>query len=223
MVEATLTRYRSRHNLLAGLRGLGWLVVAVPTWYVSWWVMWFIAQILLIVPREIWRWSPPGWLFTTAAWLGVGLLAVEGFRHGKEFFALEDYQESLFYRSSAVLQGNGGPPSLGSSRLNPLGRAFVISQLLLVAPRSTVRALSAFRSLVGMNNEVSSVAANIIRDLARDNQWTTVNRFRDSAAALGPLHKLNILHQHVVDGIIEVRLNRDFLTDWLRPEKPGTE
>lgn len=222
-IEDALKRYRGQHNLLVGLRGLGWLVVAVPTWYISWWVMWFIVQILLILPREIWRWSPPRWVFPAGAWFGVALLAVEGLRHGKELFALQDYQESLFYRSSGVLQGDDRAPSYGSWRLNPLGRAFIISQMLLVAPRSTVRAVRAFRSLVSMNEDVSAAAERVIAELAQDNQWTSANRFRDSAAALGPLHKLDILNQHVLDGIIEVRLNRDFVADWLQAKKSGTD
>ena len=211
-VETALSRHRNRHNLLAGLRGVAWLVVAALSWVISWHALWWLFAVPTYMLGRIWRWSPSARMCSIAAWVGIVLLAVEGVRYSKRLFDIEEYAKSAYYKIFTV----GSDEHIGSLFLgNPFGAPYLVSQALFIAPRSTVKSLFAFKSIILMNDLVLDAAHHIINDLAAQNRWTTAQRYREHAHALGPLEKLGILQHQVTAGVVEVRLDRDFLTEQL--------
>jgi len=213
-VEAALSRRRNTHNLLTGLRGLAWLVVAAVSWVISWHALWWLFAVPTYMLGQLWRWSPSARMCDIAAWVGIVLLAVEGIRYSKRLFDIEEYARSAYYKAFTI--GSAEPMPTGNALVgNPLGVPYLISQALFIAPRSSVKSLFAFKSIILMNDSVVEAAHHVINDLARNNRWTTVQRYREHAHALAPLEKLNILQHHLTAGVVEVRLDRDFLNEQL--------
>jgi len=216
MDESALERYRRRHNQIAWLKAIGWSALAVPMWCISWGLMWLGFVMLMGLWGDVWHGYPSWAMCRWAAWIGVGLLAVEGFRYHRKLFSLEEYRQSWYW--GVYAQGENAP-FVPVIRGNPLAVPYGVSQFLFIAPRSVVNAIRAVRSVVKLNEEASGPAAAIGGDLAGKAGWSRAETLRTFAAGVQPLAKLGILHHRVKDGVVEVQLDRDFVTGWV--ERPS--
>ena len=209
MSQFSLVGFQHKHNTIVLAKGLGWLVLAGVTWVVSYGLAWGLFAIPLWLWGSIWNWSPSWTMCRYAAWIGVALLAIEGIRYSKKLFDTEAYARSLYYRIYTL--GFDKPPLVVSPLLgNPLAAPYIVTQILLIAPRATVRTVAAFRSLVFMNSETARHAAAIVAELLRSRFWTPAVSFKEHAAALYPLHKMKILWQKLENDELQIKLDPEF-------------
>ena len=205
-----LRGYQRRHNVLSILKGIGWLTVAVVTWYVSYWVIWCLVAVLCYQFGSIWNWTPSAGLLRSAAWIGIALLAFEGIRFGKKLLERETYAKTAYYDVQQVLGGSPVGIMLGRRGMNPMAYIYLISEFLLFAPRATMRAFFAFITYVSLRDDVIEHAEAIIRDLQRSREWTSPLVYAEHKQALYPLHKLGIIWEDVKDGELRIKLHPNF-------------
>lgn len=198
-----------RHNQLAILRGLGWLVLAVVTWFLSWELLFLLFAVLTFLWGQVWDWTPSWRLCTYAAWIGTVMVAVDGGLYAKKLFDVEEYDRSLYYRFS-------GSPAIRAVTGNPMGIAYVLTQILFVAPRSTVRAFQAFRSLIFLAGDRQERMVRLVGELGRRRTWVPASTLAD-AGSLCDLHRLGILWNRVKDGSVDVRLDPAFVNTYFGP------
>jgi len=132
MTEVDLKRYQARHNLLAVLKGIGWLLAAAVAWFVSYWVMWFIVGLLCVQFGSIWNWMPSGRLVRNAAWIGMGILALEGLRFGRRLLKREIFARTVYYQFEKAVRS--GPNVVAYMAADLGGIAYVVSESLLAVP-----------------------------------------------------------------------------------------
>ena len=97
------------------------------------------------------------------------VLAIDGVRYRKPLFDLQEYTRSGYYNNFITQTETGRAMSWHYG--NPLGIAYLISQALFLAPRSTVHAVKAFRSLVPTDETTVAEAAQVLRELKTQREW----------------------------------------------------
>ena len=214
MSNLNLGGWQRRHNTVMFLKGIGWLLVAAVTWYLSYWVMWWIVAVLCVQFGSLWNWTPSAELLRNAAWIGIAILAFEGLRFGKELLDREGYAKSAYYDVHQVM---GSPrPTF----VNPVGQVvglmYLISEFLLAAPRATMRAFFAFNAQSFLRRDVIPHAEAIVDDLDRRGVWTPPVFYADHKQALYPLHKLGVIWEQVKEEQLLIKLHPNFVDNWLR-------
>ena len=194
-------RIRRKHNLIQFAKGTGLGVASVALWYVSFWVFKFV----FLVP--MWMFGlKPSWKTGTIVAVGCMLvLAIEGVRYGKQVFDAQAYAESLY---GAGLTGTLQEGILGRMVGRPLGVAYVISQILLSAPRTAVLSIKAFRSVVFMNEEERALAEAAIGDLAHKNRWVPLDTCGEYAPVLLKLKAMEVVWDRFENDVGEIRISR---------------
>ncbi len=205
MEEADLARIVTRHNALAAAKALAWLVVAAAAWFASWWAIW----LLFFVPTTLWGLWPSLETCSYVAWGGLALLAVEGVFYGRKLFDLEGYNRSLYFR---IYSGGEEKIPIRTGRYsgNPLGMAYLVSQMLFIAPRATVNVARSLRSLVFMDADARRQAEAALKILSPSKGWVSSKELTWVGLGLYPLHKLRLIETRVTDaGDILIRLDRE--------------
>jgi hypothetical protein len=209
MIGFDLNRYVRRHNVTAVLKGAGWLTLSAVCWWLSWWLMYGIVGLLCYEFGSLWNWTPSGGLVANAAWVGTGILALEGMRYGTRLLKREVFAKTAY---SDVQRSMNASPAIGVyGGANPGAYMYFVTEFLLAAPRTTIRAILAFRSVVSMGDQVIPHAQAVIAQLASVKEWTPPAVFAEHAAALYPLHKLGILWEQVKDGVLTIKLHPNFV------------
>jgi len=216
MREIDLKQYESRHNTKAAGLGVMWLAAAAVMWYISYCIMWWLVAIPCRQFGSMWNWTPTERFVNVAAWIGIAILTLEGLRYGKRLFERDSYAKSWYYEAYTAVNPSGSMSrfqgyAFGWVRGNPLSVAWVISEVMLSAPRSTIRAILAFRSLVHMNEEVRTHARAVLLDLARRNDWMPPLMYKEHAQALWPLSKLKTIYERVKDDMLQIRIDPGML------------
>jgi hypothetical protein len=216
MLEIDLKEWESRHNMKAAGLGVMWLVAAAALWYISYWIMWWLVAIPCYQFGSIWNWTPTARFVNVAAWIGIAILVFEGIRYGKRLFDREHYAKSWYYEVYTAVNPSGSAArfqgyAFGWIRGNPLSVAYVISEVMLSAPRSTIKAILAFRSMVHMNEEVRRHGQAILADLAARNDWMPPEMYREHAQALYPLSRLKAIYERVKDDALQIRIDPGML------------
>jgi hypothetical protein len=161
-VEKLKTKVR-RHNMLQIGLGSALLVLAAALWFgvfiAARYVFYFIAASVGF--RGMWEPS----FFVAAEF--TALVAYEGIRKSHSAFDLMEYTNSDFnWREGGGLQG-----SMDLWNPDPLADAWIATQLLFLAPRTTVASIQSLRSVIRTSSEVIEEAASIFAALKADRRW----------------------------------------------------
>jgi hypothetical protein len=127
-------------------------------------------------------------------------LAVEGLRRAGGVFDLLDFADSWFNVTDHGPHWGASP-----GYPDPFANAWVLLQLLFLAPRTTVLSVSALRSIVETNAEVIEQAAFILTKLEAERHWTPPSAFGDCARAVRVLGRLHLIWVEVRDGEMQIR------------------
>lgn len=175
-----------RNNLLQISLGATLAVLAPALWIGSFWA----ARYLFYLPASrlgfqgMWDASLyVGWGFTA-------LLAFEGLRNSHPLFDLKEYAESDFnWREKGNVPGT---IAIGYG-YDPMADAWLVTQLLFLAPRTTVLAVQALRSVIRASPGVIDRAAAIFNDLRADHRWHAARDFGDCGPAIRLLSRLRLI------------------------------
>ncbi len=139
----------------------------------------------------------------------MAILAIDGIRHGKQVFDLTGFARSFFYHG---LTGSESERNLRLSAAwfwgvpDVLGMSYVVSQVLLAAPRSLVHAGRAFASLVPAGEHELRSTAEVLARLAQERTWAPLDRYRADGEQLHYLSRVGLLWSRVEHGTAEIRI-----------------
>jgi hypothetical protein len=200
MCPSELQHLMVRHNMaktaVAVTLGIGGLVF----WWLSFWLwrMLFLLLAFLLGYFNFWDTS-----FYVAAGATL-LLAIEGVRFRREMVGLKDFHKSIYYDN--LLSGTPTGTAMNFYAGNPLGIAFIVSQVLFCAPRTTVQAIENLRGLVRAKPATIEAAAAIHNRLSEDRRWMPIATFPNSGAALCLLDRLSLIWTESKDDEVLVRI-----------------
>jgi hypothetical protein len=143
------------------------------------------------------------WSFDFAC-VATALLAVEGFRYHRRVFDLIAYHESAYYRG-ALLETDTGH-ALNAYYGNPAGMAYLVSQTLFSAPRSTVLAIKSFRALERVSPALAEDAAVIYNALYAQRGWMPASELPHRGRPLALLDKLKLIWTEIDANGCRVRI-----------------
>ena len=184
--------------------GFVWVAVAAVTWWISYWVIYWLFTLPAVMLGSMWNWSPSAAARHGAAVVGCAVLVVEGVRFGKRLFDIESYSRSLYNEAWQV--GKRGLPFVSLQLGNPAGAAWIISQFLLVAPRSTVRSVTSFRSIVRLDADAVARAEQAVARLRGRKGWVFATDFGADPEAFAALDRLKVIRSKVENGCVMIRL-----------------
>jgi hypothetical protein len=217
MTTAALERLIRRHNaacLAAGIAlGIGGLVF----WWLSFWIFrWlFLVLTYLLGYHSLWNAS-----FYVAAGATL-LLLVEGVRYRRDVVDLKDYQTSIYFDN--VLKGRSLGWDMNFHDANPLGIAYIISQTIFCAPRTTVQAIEWLRGFTPCQPSVVETAVRIYNLLDNEDGWMPVSAFPEGGAALCLLDRLRLIWTDCKDDVVTVRIPPASRPLTRPPQRKGAE
>ncbi|MFO7955550.1 MAG: hypothetical protein R6X33_00420 [Candidatus Brocadiia bacterium] len=187
----TVAEIQRKRNIKQVLAGVGFGLLAGLMWFISFGVITW----LFLVPCSLFGYRPPAVVRGLVVWGCMGLLAFEGVRYGRELFDTGTVPDTALSRNAL------------SGRF--VGCAWLVSQTLFAAPRCTVRAVDAFRSLVFLGQEERAAANQILADLAQSSEWRPAGRYDGREAGLTALNRLGLLRMRHTGRGVEVKLPPD--------------
>jgi hypothetical protein len=87
-----------------------------------------------------------------------------------------------------------------------MGIAYLVSQILFCAPRTTVQAIENLRGLVRAEPATIEAAATIHNRLSEERRWMPIATFPDSGAALCLLDQLSLIWTECKSDEVLVRI-----------------
>jgi hypothetical protein len=198
MTAAEITRRVKFHNAMQWFLCIG----MVPLSLVLWWISWWFFRLAIYLPLELFyegAWTASFFL----AWPCLIPLAVDGIRHARPLFDMEEYMKSDFF-NNFVSQSESGS-AMNAYFGDPIEIAFLISQVLYCAPRAMVLALQAWRSFLPDSETSATDASRILAELRTSRKWIPAHNYRQSGAALMVLNDLELIWTEVRDGQVELR------------------
>lgn len=199
MLETDLRSRVFRHNAIQTIAGVLLIPTSIALWIGSFWLVRFVSAFLLDAAGLD---GDTISVYVASAFMVV--LAVEGVRFSAPLFDLKQYATSELFHDNFIAQSSGGR-ILNARYANPLGVAFLVSQALFCAPRSSVEAVNAFRALIPSNADTIAEAARILARLKQERQWLSASEYADSRAALMLLQKLRLMWTENSDGKLFIR------------------
>ncbi len=186
------------HNAVRIAMGVILGIGSLALWVASFW----IVRIMVAIP--LFALGFAGWRIGFYAALAfLPLLAVEGVRYGKPLFDLHEYTKSAYY-DNFIMQSQSGW-ALHWYAGSPLGIAYLVSQALFCAPRTSVHAVRAFRSLVPRDEATVAEAARILTELSERREWVPASRYSHCGAALMLLDRLKSIWVDIESGETQIR------------------
>lgn len=190
------------HNRFQLLLALLFVILGTALWFVSYW----ISKFLLFMPLS---WFEATRHIELATWGFMALLAFEGFRYSRELFDLEAMAKAHFngdFSSTREADNLRAAAWLHYGVPDPFRVGKVVSDLLLAAPRLTLKAWACLRSLVKLGPIEAERAETLFYDLARERGWVDMTPYLDHGEELRTLHKMKLLWSRIQDDVPEVRV-----------------
>ncbi len=206
MTEDKLRQMVGRKNTFNLVLGILLLPGSLLLWFISFWIfrgLFFIS--LYWLGKMFWPRLDAASASCYIAVFCMIVLAVEGLRYSRQLFDLREFSQSSFGSSSLSTTSSGrivNAVILG----NPLGKAYVISQFLYMAPETTLQAVKALRSRLPCDAETIRQATDIFNQLHHDRQWVARDFYLDRAAAVLLLERLRLIWTSDKNGFHEVRI-----------------
>jgi hypothetical protein len=199
MDQAELQRILWRHNALYLISGILLIPVAVALWLASFWVF----RMLFYIPFS-YTGNPRAW--DISFWVAVAailLLVYEGRRYTRPLFDLMDYSQSV-YANNPITDSDFGTWNARSG--GPIVWAYVISQFLFCAPRSSAIAVQSLRAVIRATPATLTRASEILTQLSQQRHWFAVSDLPNAGAALHVLDQLGLIWTRVENGEAQVRI-----------------
>jgi hypothetical protein len=200
MTTSLLDRLIWRHNAACLAAGIALAVGGLAFWFLSFWIFrWlFLTLSFLLGYRGLWNAS-----FYVAAGATL-LLLVEGVRYRRDVVGLKDYRNSIY--GDNLLTDTTTGSAINVYEGNPLGIAYLISQTLFCAPRTTVQAIEWLGGLTRAGPAIVETATRIYNRLDEEDVWMPVSTFPGSGAALCVLDRLRLIWTDCKDDVVSVRI-----------------
>jgi hypothetical protein len=203
MTAERLTHLVRRHNAIQYCVGVLGLCGSAVLWFASFWVfrLMTLAWVSLLRTAEILRRDFDGSSISFFIAIGCTLvLAIEGLRRSLPVFDLIEFHDSAYFsRHTSINSGSGRGLS------DAFAGAWLLSQFLFSAPRATIIAVGALRSVVSTNREIVEQAALVLTKLEEDRRWTAPTDFGDCAQAVQLLHRLNLIWVETDENEFKIR------------------
>ena len=165
------------HNGTARAKGLAFIAIAPVCWYISYWLVWFLA----FWPLQNFGVGSSRSIAHIIAWIGMGLLVIEFIRYGGPSLRIEDVGA---WRATGTYGGYEMAKSVG--------QIYMIAQILFCAPRSVIHAVKAFRSVVKSDDMLIEKADAVIQVIIDNNQWVDIGKVGDDDC-LDMLHTIKLI------------------------------
>jgi hypothetical protein len=200
MNAASLERLIWRHNAACLAVGIALAVGGLVFWWFSFWIFrWlFLTLTFLLGYRDLWNAS-----FYVAAGATL-LLLVEGVRYRRDVVGLKDYRNSIYGENPLTHTTTGSAINVYEG--NPLGIAYLVSQTLFCAPRTTIQAIEWLRDFTPCRPAIVETAARIYNRLDEEDAWMPASTFPGSGAALCLLDRLRLIWTDCKDDAVTVRI-----------------
>lgn len=191
------------HNRKQKLLRAMFAVVAVPLWALSY------VLVLTLVTIPVTFLGGGRQAILVISWVMMAILAVEGIRYGKQLFDAERFARSFFgglsvseggLNFSRAMQHFHGVP-------NPFALGFMVSQVLLCAPRSLVNAWKAHRSIIGADGNALEEAQRLFDSLLSKRDWIPLEHHELDGEELLILRTLGVLWSRSEAGSDEIRIS----------------
>lgn len=203
MDELELTQLLKKHNRNNFLWGVLSAAVSLIFWCVAYAVAALFVFLILIFVFH----TKTNRILVHGISLGVMLLLlIEGIRCREDLFDIDNARYS-FYTSIDTALGGLDFSRYRCRSCNIFRGGYIISQILLCAPRSTLAAWSFFRGMISVNPNYLRVALECFYTLGRENDWMKVSDFGDRSWALKYLDAADLLWFHMEKDQVQVKID----------------
>jgi len=175
-----------RHNALQFGLGLALMALAPVLWIGSFW----LARYLFYLPASRFGFQGMWPVSLYVAWGFTVLLAFEGLRNSRPLFDLIEFHQSDFnWRYDDSKAGL----LMRDPRNNPLSGPWLATQLLFLAPRTTVLAIQTLRTVIRTSPAAIDQAVAIFNELKAAHRWRPAREFGDCGPAILLLSRLRLI------------------------------
>lgn len=189
MSPEKLKRQIRRHNAIQLAAGALGLLAALLLWWCSYWIFRWATYLWIYLLRsvEIVDARFDGWELSSYIAFGcILILAIEGLRRAKPVFSLTEFHESGYF---------GAPihDPLTAIWSPSFAHAWMLTQFLFSAPRVTMVAIVALRSIIRADKAAVEQATWLFDELERNRRWMSPAAFGDCAPSLRLLLQLHLI------------------------------
>ncbi len=188
-----------RHNMLQRCLGIALCIVAPVLWVGSFWIARWLFYLPFSLTKFEGMWGPSLYV----AWAFIALLAVEGWHGSQTLFELSDYTQSDF--NWYERDDNSIASTYARYRGDPMLYAWIVTQLVRLAPQTTLFAIQSLRSTIRPTPEAVEAAVSIFNVLKADRHWHAAEDFGDCGPALRLLIRLGLIWTNAGSNGLEIR------------------
>jgi hypothetical protein len=203
MSEEILRRRIHRHNALEMLKATVLFPGAAVLWFLSFWLF----RALIYIPLAAFGFDAWGFSFF-AAWVGLAILAWEGFQFNVPTIDLEDLDD-ISFGNGLLGQALSLPFAMGTARRthgDVMTCAIVVAQFVFAAPRATRQAFESLQSRIHAEPAAIAQAVEVFRKLDLERHWLPAADFPGFGGGLFLLDRLDMVWTKLEDGAQLVRI-----------------
>lgn len=192
-----------KNNVQQTIFGVAMVAGSVILWPLSYWIFYFLFHFFLVLLGV----GNSGTISCCLAWGGIILLVVEGYRYYRAGVDFHDSSRSEYAQNATGGIGSGQTASLAMFGVsNPMGLAFIVSQMLFCAPTMTISAVRAFKSYIRTTPDSFEQAAGVYSNLARHRKWIPASEYRQNMAGVMLLDRLKMIWKESKEGTMQLRI-----------------
>ncbi|HEX3998008.1 MAG TPA: hypothetical protein VHX65_05605 [Pirellulales bacterium] len=197
MTSEKLRAKLSRHNRLQIAIGSALCAAAPVLWVGSFWIGRYLFYLPFSIAGVQGMWGPSCYV----AWAFTAILAFEGLRSSGPLFELDDFAQSGFSEYESPFTSTADTRLVGAT----LVEAWVVTQTLFLAPRTTVFAIRTLQSVTRASDATIEQAAAIFTALGTNRRWHAARDFGDCGPAIRFLSRLRLIWMQGGSNGLELR------------------
>jgi hypothetical protein len=193
---------RQKHLQLLIVAGL--LIGAIFTWWLTYSISYWLGTLFQSLAVFLFSEQPfTDWIPTATAFILLVIVALAGFTRDHSFLDLSGWAES---DASAYRVGHfGRPRPMGHAALHYTFDAYILVEILLIAPLATREAIAMLRTRFPATEEEIAQAAKIHEDLQSKGDWVPRGRYHRFPKAVDLLAHLQLIRQTDIRGVPSIR------------------
>ena len=184
--------------------GIVFILGAIVLWPLSFWVF----RALFYIPLAAVALGNAGRLSLYLAWAGMSLLVVEGCRCTRPLFDLKDFSQSVYYQNPVAGTASGALPAARCSASAIPWRSPTWFRSFFSAPRTSVLAVKALRSVIRAAPEAFGQAARLTPLWRSSDGGFRLRKFRHCMAGVMLLDRLGLIWTEVKEGEMQLGSRR---------------